>query len=63
MDTLGGRKFIFGLIITFMGFGLVIGKYIDVQFFFNFINIVFATYIVGNVGESVSNKMGTGNGK
>lgn len=54
MDTLGGRKFIFGLLLIIIGFVFTILKMVEVNDFFTFAEVVGATYVIGNVGTKIA---------
>ncbi len=50
------RKFLFALIITFLGFGLVLGKYVSAKDWMGFVEVVGGTYVLGNSIEAVTDK-------
>jgi len=53
ISALGGRKFVFALILITMGFILVITGETTVDSFFNFAELVGGTYVLGNIATKV----------
>lgn len=51
VENLLSRKFLFSILITIMGFVLVLVGRVAAERFLNFVAIVGATYIVGNVSS------------
>ena len=51
--TLLSKKFIFALVVVIMGFVLVLIKATTSDFFFKFVEIVGATYVVGNISDKI----------
>ena len=51
MDQLGGRKWVYTLLVTVLGFSLVLFHYATAQQFFSFIVIIAGMYIGGNLGD------------
>lgn len=49
LENLGGRKFVFGVILVIMGFVFTLLGKVSVEAFFTFASVVGASYIVGNV--------------
>lgn len=60
LDVLGGRKFLFGILLFAGGFSLVILNKVSGSDFLSFANLIGATYVVGNVGATVADKMKVG---
>jgi hypothetical protein len=54
IESLGGRKFIFALVATLLGFGLVLSGSLFPQDFLDFVKFLLATYVVGNVATKVT---------
>jgi len=54
MDILVSKKFIFALVVSTMGFALVLLDKTTSEFFFRFIEIVGATYVVGNISDKIN---------
>ncbi len=57
MEQLGGRKFLYVLLVTSMGFGLVLTKLASSVEWFNFTQAVALLFFAGNVGEKVANNL------
>lgn len=55
IDALGGRKFIFGVLLVLCGLVLVAVNKVTGDSFLNFAMVVGATYVVGNVSATVAN--------
>ncbi len=51
IDQIGGRKFLFALYAMTLGFVLVLTKFVHADAWLGFINLLGATYIVGNVAD------------
>jgi hypothetical protein len=49
LEKLGGRKYIYTIIVSLMGFTLVMTGKIDPNSFFRFLEVVGGSYIIGNV--------------
>lgn len=56
LEALGGRKFIFAMIMLVMAFVLVILKTLDPDSFLKFAAIIGGTYVAGNVAATIANK-------
>ena len=59
LDDVGGRKFIFAIVVIILGFALVITNRVGSDLWFNFVEIVGGTYVVGNVVSKVVDKTET----
>ena len=57
LDKIGGRKFLFAMMVSIFGFVLVLTGHTTAEKFFQFIEIVGATYIAGNVINGISDKL------
>jgi hypothetical protein len=53
-EILLSKKFIFALVVAIMAFVLVLLDKTTSEFFFKFIEIVGATYLVGNVSDKIN---------
>lgn len=49
IEQLGGRKFLFALLVSVLGFVLVLTKSLTSQEYLKFLEVVGATYVLGNV--------------
>ena len=49
IEAIGGRKFAYALLVTILGFALVLAGKVQASDYLTFIGIVGATYVVGNV--------------
>ena len=58
LEAIGGRKFIFGLLLLVAGFIFAILKMVDVHEFFTFAEVIGATYVIGNVGSGIVDSVG-----
>lgn len=56
LEKLGGRKFIFGVLLIVMGFVFVILNKVTVDAFFSFAQVIGGGYILGNVATKVITK-------
>ena len=56
MDHLGGRKFIFGLVLTVCATVFVLIGKVTVQEWMAFEAVVGGSYIIGNIAEKVAQK-------
>lgn len=54
MDQLGGRKFIFAMVVVTAGFVLVLFGKSTVEQWFNFAELIGGIYVAGNIGEKVT---------
>ncbi len=54
IDSLGGRKFTFAVVVTIMAFILVVIGKLSVEPFLQFVAVVGGTYVVGNIAEHVA---------
>ena len=52
IDKLGGRKFIFGIMLSLMGFAFAYMKFLTAQEWVTFEAIIGGTYVVGNVADT-----------
>lgn len=58
LDKLGGRKFIFGILLIICGLILVALNKATADSFLNFAMVVGATYVIGNVGDTLATNIG-----
>lgn len=56
LEKVGGRKFIFGILLIIMGFVLVLTNKVSVETFFSFAQLVGGGYVLGNVATKVVTK-------
>lgn len=56
IETLGGRKFIFGLFSVLLAFVLVLAGSVTPEVWLDFVKLVMATYVAGNVVSKFSAK-------
>jgi len=54
LEKVGGRKFIYAVLITLLGFALVVLEKVTAEAFLNFVGIVGATYVLGNVATKIT---------
>jgi hypothetical protein len=59
IDSFGGRKFIFAILATILGFGLVLSGYLFPADWLDFVKFLLATYVVGNVATKVTDTFTT----
>lgn len=50
-DKLGGRKFIFALLVTILGFSLVVLHQVNPKDWFAFIQLIGGIYVLSNMSE------------
>jgi len=55
LGKVGGRKFVFGLLIVILGFVLVVSKLAAAQEWITLVEITGGMYVLGNVGSKVVN--------
>jgi hypothetical protein len=53
-DILISKKFIFAIILAIMGFVLVLLDKTTSDFFFKFIEVIGAGYVVGNISDKIN---------
>lgn len=58
IDQLGGRKFIYALLVVILTFILVVIGKLAVDSFIAFAETIGGIYIIGNVMDTVANKVG-----
>lgn len=56
IEALGGRKFIFGLFSVLLAFVLVLAGSVAPEVWLDFVKLVMATYVAGNVVSKFSAK-------
>ena len=56
MKEIGGRKFVFSIILTIFSFALVITGLVDTEIWLNFVKFLLATYVAGNVATKLAIK-------
>jgi hypothetical protein len=49
LEQFGGRKFLFAILSTILGFVFVVTGKTTAENWFNFMEIIGATYVIGNV--------------
>jgi len=49
MKEIGGRKFLFSILLTIFSFALVLTGFVDSEVWLNFVKFLLGSYIVGNV--------------
>ena len=54
IDKLGGRKFTYALLVTVLGFALVLVGKVPASDYLTFVGIIGATYVVGNVASKAT---------
>ena len=54
MKLLLSKKFIFALVVTAMGFVLVLLKETSSDVFFKFVAVIGGTYVVGNISDKIN---------
>ena len=54
LSNLGGRKFVFALVVAVMAFTLTMFAILPVETFLDFIKFIFASYVAGNVVTKVT---------
>lgn len=57
MDILGGRKFIFAVLLTILAFVLVFVGKLTADAFIAFAQVIGGIYVVGNVASTVADKI------
>lgn len=57
MEKLGGRKFIFATLVTILAFILVVLERVTSLQWLQFVIVVGATYVIGNVSSKIANKV------
>ncbi len=63
MNNLGGRKFVFCLLLTVLSFVLVLVKSLTPREWIDFVTIIGGIYVAGNVGTKLSESIKKNNGK
>ncbi len=58
LEKFGGRKFIFGILGVVLSFILVLMGKLNADAWATFIEVIGGTYVIGNVGATVANKLG-----
>ena len=53
-NTFASKKFIFALVLSIMGFVLVLLDKTTTEFFFKFVEIVGITYVIGNINDKIN---------
>lgn len=53
MEEIGGRKFIFSILLTIFSFALVITGFVDAEVWLTFVKFLLATYVAGNVATKL----------
>jgi hypothetical protein len=61
IDQLGGRKFVYALLVVVLAFVLVVVGKLTTDAFIGFAETMGGIYVIGNVAEAVTNKMVTKN--
>ena len=56
LKALGGRKFVFGLFAVVLAFVLVLVGSVSAEVWLDFVKLVMATYVAGNVVSKFSGK-------
>ena len=56
IDKLGGRKFIYAILVLVMSFALVVAGKLETQAFLSFAEMVGGIYVIGNVASDLVNK-------
>jgi hypothetical protein len=59
-ENLLSRKFIYAILATVMGFVLVMVDKVTADVFLKFLEVIGATYVIGNVGATVANRLPDG---
>ena len=57
MEKLGGRKFLFCLLLTVLSFVMVITKSLTPKEWTDFVMVVGGIYIIGNVGVRIADSI------
>ena len=53
IGAIGGRKFIYAILVVILGFILVLLKSVPAIDYLHFVEIIGGTYVVGNVGNGI----------
>ena len=53
-EILVSKKFIFALVVSIMGFVLVVIKETDAETFFKFVELIGGIYVVGNISDKIN---------
>jgi hypothetical protein len=56
IKALGGRKFIYALLVTILGFVLVLVEKVPASDYLTFVGVIGATYVLGNVANKAVTK-------
>ena len=51
-----GRKFIFAILVTILGFILVLTGYVKAVDWQTFVILIGATYVIGNISDKITKK-------
>lgn len=51
-----GRKFVFAVLVTILGFVLVLAGKVSAENWQNFVILISGIYVVGNIGDKIVNK-------
>lgn len=53
-NIFASKKFVFALVLSIMGFVLVILDKTTTDFFFKFVEVVGVTYVIGNINDKIN---------
>ena len=56
IEKLGGRKFVFGMMLIVLSFVLVCVGKLETEIWTQFVSIVGGTYVLGNVASRITDK-------
>lgn len=56
MEEIGGRKFVFSILLTIFSFALVLTGFVDSKVWLDFVKFLLASYIAGNVATKFAIK-------
>jgi hypothetical protein len=57
IEAIGGRKFIFAMMVTILSFVLVLVGKLMVNEYLNFVEVIGGLYVIGNVTSAVAERI------